>query len=114
MVPGTQAQVKPKDVNTKGKNLLILPLKDPFVVTMRRFSAAQLVKRALSSLKSVQRIQLMIFSSLSPPVAAALMWQICFADSPSCGESPGNTPVLMGNSSGRCWSTDTAQPSAAA
>lgn len=74
MVPGTPAQVKPKDVNTKGKNLLILPLKDPFVVTMRRFSAAQLVKRALSSLKSVQRVQLMIFSSLSPPVAAALMW----------------------------------------
>lgn len=40
---------KPKDVDTKGKNLLILPLKDPFVVTIKRFSAAQLVKGALSS-----------------------------------------------------------------
>lgn len=38
MVPGTGAQVKPKDVGTKGKNLLILSLKDPFVVKIGRFS----------------------------------------------------------------------------
>lgn len=53
MVPGTGAHVKPKDMDTKGKNLLILPLKDPFVVTIRRFPAAQLIKGALSSLKSM-------------------------------------------------------------